>query len=275
MILKKISLILLLLPSILWANLTVKNTAVPGGVAVLNFTTNNANPQAFYNNVPLFVQNLGEQNWQVLFGIPLLTKPGKKTIKIQDFASKTIDFEVRDHAYKTQHITLKGKNKKYFNPDKKQLDRIIKERKILAKPRKTFSRLSSQNSHLIRPVDGVVTSPFGLRRFYNKRPGRPHAGLDFAGDVGTPIKAAASGKVLLVGHFFFNGKAVFIDHGQGLISVYIHMSKIAVKQGQSVKQGDIIGAIGKTGRAVGAHLHFAIYLNQTAINPSLLLKNDE
>ncbi|MBT7498195.1 MAG: M23 family metallopeptidase, partial [Candidatus Thioglobus sp.] len=117
------------------------------------------------------------------------------------------------------------------------------------------------------------TSPFGLKRFYNGEARRPHTGLDFAGDVGTPIKAPADGKIILTGDFFFNGNGVFIDHGQGLVSVYIHMNKRLVEPGQLVKQGDIIGTIGQTGRTTGPHLHWVVYLNQTAVNPNLLLGN--
>jgi murein DD-endopeptidase MepM/ murein hydrolase activator NlpD len=110
-----------------------------------------------------------------------------------------------------------------------------------------------------------------LKRFYNGQPRRPHTGLDYAGDIGVAIKAPADGKVILAGEFFFNGNAVFLDHGQGLISVYIHMNERLVKQGQYLKQGDAIGTIGQTGRATGPHLHWGIYLNQTVVSPNLLL----
>ena len=121
------------------------------------------------------------------------------------------------------------------------------------------------------PVVGVTTSPFGLKRLYKGEARRPHTGLDYAGDTGTPIKAPADGKVILTGEFFFNGNTIFLDHGQGLISVYIHMNKRLVQQGQKIKQGDVIGTIGQTGRATGPHLHWGIYLNQTVVNPNLLM----
>ena len=274
--LKKLSLLLLLIPTIVLANIPVKNTPIPGGIAVIDFETNHANPKAFYNKVPLYVQHIKDQHYQVLVGIPLMEKLGKKTIKVQDFSTRLFDFEVTEQSYSEQHITLKGKKKKYVNPNLAHMDRIKSERPVLSSARKVFSDKVLSNGLFTRPVDGVTTSPFGLKRFYNGEARRPHTGLDYAGDIGTPIKAPADGKVILVGKFFFNGNAVFLDHGQGLISVYIHMNEHLVKQGQFVKQGDAIGTIGQTGRATGPHLHWGIYLNQTVVNPNLLLgKNDE
>ena len=274
--LKKLSLLLLLIPTIVLANIPVKNTPIPGGIAVIDFETNHANPKAFYNKVPLYVQHIKDQHYQVLVGIPLMEKLGKKTIKVQDFSTRLFDFEVTEQSYSEQHITLKGKKKKYVNPNLAHMDRIKSERPVLSSARKVFSDKVLSNGLFTRPVDGVTTSPFGLKRFYNGEARRPHTGLDYAGDIGTPIKAPADGKVILVGKFFFNGNAVFLDHGQGLISVYIHMNEHLVKQGQFVKQGDAIGTVGQTGRATGPHLHWGIYLNQTVVNPNLLLgKNDE
>ncbi|TEU20904.1 MAG: M23 family metallopeptidase [Gammaproteobacteria bacterium] len=269
--LKKLSLLLLLTPTIVLASIPVKNTTIPGGIAVVNFESNHANPKAFYNKVPLYVQRIKDQHYQVLVGIPLMEKLGKKTIKVQDFSTRLFDFEVTEQSYTEQHITLKGKKKKYVNPNLAHMDRIKSERPVLSSARKIFSDNVLSNGLFTRPVDGVTTSPFGLKRFYNGEARRPHTGLDYAGDTGTPIKAPADGKVILAGEFFFNGNAIFLDHGQGLISVYIHMNKRLAKQGQLIKQGDVIGTIGQTGRATGPHLHWGIYLNQTVVNPNLLL----
>jgi hypothetical protein len=269
--LKKISFLLLLLPSIVLASIPVKNTPIPGGIAVIDFETNHSNPTAFYNNMPLYVQHIKDQHWQVLVGIPLMEKLGKKSIKVQDSLTRSFDFEVTEHTYTQQHITLKGKKKKYVNPNLAHMDRIKSERPVLSSARKIFSGDALSNGLFTRPVDGVTTSPFGLKRFYNGEARRPHTGLDYAGDTGTPIKAPADGKVILAGEFFFNGNAIFLDHGQGLISVYIHMNERLAQQGQQIKQGDVIGTIGQTGRATGPHLHWGIYLNQTVVNPNLLI----
>jgi murein DD-endopeptidase MepM/ murein hydrolase activator NlpD len=121
------------------------------------------------------------------------------------------------------------------------------------------------------PVTAPVSSPFGLRRFFNEQPRKPHSGLDLAAAEGTPISAPASGKITDTGDFFFNGNTVFIDHGQGLVTMYCHLSKIDVEPGQTVNTGDIIGAVGKTGRVTGAHLHWSVSLNNTRIDPTLFL----
>ena len=106
---------------------------------------------------------------------------------------------------------------------------------------------------------------------FNQQPRRPHSGLDIAAPEGTPIKAVESRKVIEADDFFFSGNVVYIDHGQGLISMYAHMHSMAVKPGQQVKRGDIIGTVGQTGRVTGAHLHLGILANQTLIDPVLLL----
>ena len=273
--LKKTKLLfLLLLPLGVLANLNVNNASIPGGIAVVDFYTNHSNPKAFYSQIPVYTQQVNNTHWQALVGIPLLAKIGDKQLTIKDFSTRRIAFKVTEHDYKKQYITLKGKNKKYVNPNLQHMDRINLERPILSKARKVFSDTTIKHDAFIRPVSGVTTSPFGFKRFYNGQARRPHTGLDYAGDTGTEIKASSSGKVVISDEFFFNGNAVFIDHGQGLISVYIHMNKRLVTLGQIVKQGDIIGTIGQTGRATGPHLHFGIYLNQTVINPNLLINHE-
>jgi len=268
-----IFLLLLFLSGFSLANLSVKNTPIPGGIAVIDFYTNHASPKAYYGNVPVYIQHIKDQHWQALVGIPLLAKSGEKQLTIQDFSKRKINFNVSGHSYKEQHIALTGKKKKYVNPNLAHMDRIIRERPILTKARKTFSNNNLEHNYFIRPAPGVITGVFGLKRFYNGEARRPHTGIDYAGKIGSLIKASADGKVIIADNFFFNGNAVFIDHGRGLISVYIHMDKILVKSNQTVKQGDTIGTIGQTGRTTGPHLHYGIYLNQTTINPDLLLKN--
>jgi len=123
----------------------------------------------------------------------------------------------------------------------------------------------------IIPADGRLSGNFGLRRFFNGKPRSPHAGLDVAVASGTPIKASAQGKVLAVDDYFFNGKTVFVDHGNGLITMYCHMDSFDVQTGETVNKGQLLGLSGKTGRATGPHLHWSVILNGAMVDPQLFL----
>jgi lysostaphin len=118
------------------------------------------------------------------------------------------------------------------------------------------------------PIPGCMTSPFGVRRVYNGKPsGNYHAGIDQASPAGTPIHAVAAGVVRLVREFNIHGHVIGVDHGQGLSSVYLHMSKFAVAEGKEVRKGDVIGYVGSTGRSTAPHLHWSLYANGVSINP--------
>ena len=112
-----------------------------------------------------------------------------------------------------------------------------------------------------------ISSPFGVRRFINGKYTGFHKGVDFAAPVGTPVYAVLSGKVVLARFLTLTGNTVIIDHGWGLMTLYAHLSKIEVKEGQFVKQGTEIGKVGSTGRSTGPHLHFGVYIHDIAVEP--------
>ncbi len=245
-----------------------KNSTVPGGIAIINLglSSNQPVPRATFRQHRVMVK---ERNsvWHAIVGIPLSTKAGKYFIKTSN--SKSYPFTVNQKKYKTQYLTIKNKRK--VNPTKKDIERIIKEKKVIKTVFKKWRDVSNVSTEFIVPVNGPFSSPFGLRRFFNKQPRRPHSGLDIAAATGTPVHAAAAGIVSNTGDYFFNGNSVFIDHGQGLITMYFHLSKITIKTGEKINQGDIIGEVGMTGRVTGPHLHWSVNLNNTRVEPTLFL----
>lgn len=246
-----------------------RNSPVPGGVAVIDLgQAVQVKPVVNWGAQPIAVV-LEKGRWFALLGIPLDTLPGELEIKVTQgvaVSTKTVAIQIKN--YPVQRLTIKNKRKVEPNPD--DLVRIERERKVTEEVKRQFSEQIPQTDFSL-PAKGRLSSRFGLRRVFNGLPRNPHAGLDVAVGTGVPINAPADGIVANTGDYFFNGNTVFIDHGQGLISAYMHLSRIDVAYGQPVKKGQIIGAAGATGRATGPHLHWAVILNNTAVDPELLL----
>lgn len=240
---------------------------VPGGIALVPVAPLSGQlPIVQYDSQRVTVVPQGNQ-WVALVGIPLDAKPGPQSLFINQ--EEPTLFQIRDKQYKIQRLTIKDKNK--VNPDDESTQRILRELKIQQQVRTHFSANTAPDLNFIKPVPGRDTGRFGLRRVINSQPRNPHSGMDIAAAAGTPVKAPASGTVLHVDNFFFSGNTVYVDHGSGVISMYAHLSKILVKPGDTVQQGDVIGKVGSTGRATGPHLHWSVYLNGEAIDPSLFL----
>jgi len=245
---------------------------VPGGVALLRLTDFQPGTEVYFDNKRVAVVPF-QDSWLALAGIGLSKKPGEYQFSIRRSDGLTVNstVAVKYKAYDEQRLTIKNKRK--VNPNKQDSERIAAESVRKRKARTHFSDDIPQID-FIWPVTGRISSIFGLRRFFNEQERRPHSGLDIAAAEGTPIKATASGTVIDAGDFFFSGNMVYIDHGQGIISLYAHLSEIGVKPGQQVQQGDIIGKVGQTGRVTGPHLHFAVYANQALIDPVYMLPAD-
>jgi len=272
------------------------NQAVPGGVAVVPLGQAAIPPRVAFKGSEVLV--IGYQNqWYAIVGLSLDTKPGTHLLSFlsqkTDLKSQTTQgkqsiqavlqniqadalqsaqagsFEVRDKTYPAQHITLK--NKRQVNPNPADLTRINKELALQNKAYAIFSSARPSNVLFDPPVKGRLSSPFGLKRFFNGEPRNPHSGLDFAVPTGTLVQTPASGRIVLVGDYFFNGKTIFVDHGSGLISMFCHLSSIDRQVGDDVKRYEVIGKVGSTWRATGPHLHWNVSLNNARVDPAIFL----
>ena len=249
------------------------STPVPGGIAVITLPADADPATARYRDRKILVTR-NDNSYIAVIGLPLATKSGRHYLKIANKQGQTqsIGFQVEDKAYEEQHITIKDKRK--VNPEKRDMERITRESKQIKSALRHWSAQDDVVVAFQRPVEGPTSSPFGLRRFFNEQARNPHSGLDIAAAEGAPIHAPAPGTVLDTGEFFFNGNTVLLDHGQGLVTMYCHMSKIDVEPGQTVNSGDLLGEVGMTGRVTGPHLHWGVSLNDARVDPLLFLPEE-
>lgn len=239
---------------------------VPGGVAVIDLGDGPRPPQVSYLDKPALVVREDDRRWIAVVGVPLKTPAGRQTLLVD---GKPRDFQVEERTYGEQHITLK--NREQVSPGVEALARIGRELAEQQEAYRRFSPFQPSNLHFDRPVEGRLSSPFGLRRFFNGEERNPHSGLDFAAPTGTPVRAPAAGEVILVGDYFFNGRTVFVDHGKGLISMFCHLSEVDVRVGQRLARGEVLGKVGATGRATGPHLHWNVSLNDVRVDPAIFI----
>ncbi len=156
-------------------------------------------------------------------------------------------------------------------PDAATLERIRAERERLAAARNLDSARTDFARGFDWPAHGRISGVFGSQRILNGEPRQPHYGFDIAVPVGTPLQAAAGGRVSLAAEFFFFGRLIVLDHGHGVNTLYAHLSEIAVSEGEVVPAGARIGATGATGRVIGPHLHFSLSWYQTWLDPQPVL----
>jgi murein DD-endopeptidase MepM/ murein hydrolase activator NlpD len=202
--------------------------------------------------------------------LPISAKPGPATLRyLVDGQPQRHSFTVEDKTYTEQRLTIE--NKAMVTPPPETLARIRAESVRQKALYNTFAQSADLSDGFKLPLQGITTSLFGHRRFFNDQPRSPHSGLDIAADTGTPVSAAASATVTLADELYFNGNTLFLDHGQGLITMYCHLSELLVEEGDQVTQGDVIGLVGATGRVTGPHLHWSVSLNGYRIDPETFL----
>jgi murein DD-endopeptidase MepM/ murein hydrolase activator NlpD len=245
----------------------------PGGVAIVDlaavYSPGEAAPEVNFDGKRTLVF-LRNGRWYTAVGLPLSQDAGQValTVTLTLGEQRDLSVEVREHSYPEQRLTVK---KSYVDLSKEQLDRVIADRRIIDGALRNFRDLPMTGVSLVAPADGPKSSSFGLRRFFNDQPRSPHSGMDIAAPLDATVVAAGDGIVKATGDYYFNGNTVFIDHGQGFVTMYCHLSKIGVEDGQSVIAGELIGKVGATGRVTGAHLHFGTYLNGNAVDPAIFI----
>ena len=245
-----------------------KDSRRAGGIAVIEVSPKATTASFGERPVALVIE--GNKKYAIV-GLPITITTG---IHILNTDVDHFDFTVADYAYPEQRLTITDQSK--VAPDPEQLARYQREAVEQATVYKNFSPVQTTHfAKFIWPALGRISSPFGFKRFFNDEPRAPHAGLDIAAGFGTVVLAPANGVVVQTGDYFFNGQTVMIDHGQGIVTMLCHLSRIDIGIGQTVAQGDVIGLVGKTGRATGPHLHFSVSLNNTRIDPLLVLPKDQ
>jgi len=183
-----------------------------------------------------------------------------------------LPIKVNKKNFGESRITIE--NTSMVDLNKSDSERVFKESQLIKQSLNTYSEDLQPSLNFISPVNGIISSRYGKQRYINEKPRSLHLALDLAAAEGTPIIAPSSGRVILIGDFFYSGNYLILDHGNGLLSSYSHMSKIYVEKGEIINQGHVIGEVGSTGRVTGPHLHWSVYLSKQRINPESLIKEN-
>ena len=248
-----------------------RESRVPGGVALLRVgDATEPRPAVSRDGVPVWVSRQATQ-WVAAVGLPLSLQPGEQQVEVRstDGAARTITFTVKPKRYPVQHVTLR--DQAMVEPPADVMARIERESAHLKVVRSQWRETAATDAAFVQPARGRLSGRFGGSRVLNGKPRAPHAGLDVAVMTGTAVLAPADGVILDIGDYYFCGKTMFIDHGNGLLSLFCHLSEWDARVGDSVRKGQAVARSGATGRASGPHLHWSVYLNGTSVEPELFL----
>jgi murein DD-endopeptidase MepM/ murein hydrolase activator NlpD len=210
-------------------------------------------------------------SWQGFIAADLTQKKGVYNAAIRIPSSgfeKTVKISVIDKDYGVRKLTLP---KEKVELDAESLKRVNKEAAVVSALWSAGDHSPEWKGRFLLPVDGDVIGIFGKRSIINNLERSPHTGVDQQGETGNPVKSINNGKIALVADHFFTGNSVYIDHGGGIISMYFHLDKILVKEGDNVERGQVIGLVGSTGRVTGPHLHWGMRVNGARVNPLTLI----
>jgi murein DD-endopeptidase MepM/ murein hydrolase activator NlpD len=243
----------------------------PGDVFVLRLPAGQPPPAAALflgkSYPPLTVR--GEKGPVFLIGVDLDASPGTGTILLRraDGASERLSVGIKKRVFPEESLTLPPA---MVTPPRELEERIAREQALAAEIYRSTAPAKLWDRGFASAVEQKAAGNFGRRRILNGIPKSPHTGQDYTAPAGTPVKAVAGGTVRLAGDLYYSGQTLFVDHGAGLVSVYMHLEKMLVAAGETVAAGQIIGRVGSTGRATGPHLHLSVRLFEQRVDPETL-----
>lgn len=221
-------------------------------------------------------QSNGATSHSALIGIPMDKKPGEYSIFLRGKGEsaniiKTVRFEIKKRDYNIERLSLP---RKMVYPGEELLKRIRRDNVAIFKAKKIVSKDRFWKGEFIKPVKGKIANNFGARRILNGVDKKPHSGNDIKARKGSEIKSPNGGRIIYLDNTYYGGNTVIVDHGQGLSTLYMHLSKTLVSHGDRVQKGETIGLVGSTGRSTGPHLHWGAYFDGFKVDPASLLALD-
>jgi len=260
-------------------SVTYKPVRIVNGAPVLFRATTprpvNALTARWLDHEISFTFDAAKKTWFALAGVSLETKPGIYPIELQaDMkagSALTYKQEIRVQKQRYPKVIVLKVPSRFTAPDPEQMKVIERDKQIKADAFKTVTPEREWKGSFARPVTADISDVFGVQRVFNGAVQSTHQGLDFRVPTGTPVSAVNGGTVVLARSLYFEGNCIVIDHGQGLLTLYLHLSEMRVKEGDRLTKGQFIGLSGGTGRATGPHLHLAVRWQGTYLNPAGLL----
>jgi murein DD-endopeptidase MepM/ murein hydrolase activator NlpD len=243
----------------------------PGELVVLTMsiegTPSSVRVNVFKKDILAF--KLADGKWQALAGIDLDLRPGLYTAAVEADLGSTVLRESRPLVVSPRKFATRALrvDPGFVNPPPAEMTRITGDATFLRTVYASSATTRLWSAPFVRPVPGEANSRFGTRSIFNGQPRSPHGGTDFLSPAGTPIKSPNAGRIVCARDLFFTGNTVIVDHGLGLFSMLAHLSRIDVKEGEMVADGQVIGLVGATGRVTGPHLHWALTVSGARVDP--------
>lgn len=226
----------------------------------------------------VFTYNPSAKNWNAFAGVSIETVPGSYSldlVAVRDTTKQPLTFSRKFSIVRASYPKIKvalAVDEKFTEPTPEQVKEIDEAKKVKEDYLNRTTADREWSGTFVSPADAGISDVFGSERIFNGKTSSPHLGLDFRVPSGTPVAAMNDGTVLLARPLYYEGNFVVLDHGQGLLTLYLHLSEFKVKEGDFVKRGQIIGLSGGTGRATGPHLHVAVRWQGTYLDPARMMQ---